>query len=446
MNFKKNSIVYGTLLLSFSGLVCRGIGFLYHLFIARTFGEEAMGVFQLISPILILAFSLTCAGFQTAISKFTASCLGQNKNQEANLYLLCGCFLGIIISLSYSCIIFNYAETIAVSLLKERKCAILLKICAISFPFSAFHSCLNGYFYAIKNTKIPSFTQIIEQLVRVGCVLIIYNYFLSKNKIPSIAITCIGMVLGELISCIISFISYLITYHNLSNSRNLPSSHSSITIASKTKICKNILTFSFPLIINRVLVNILQSYETISLPAALKNYGYSSKTALSIYGVLSGMALNLILFPSTFTNSFSVLLLPTISEAHSKDHVSDLKTTIRKTIFFILILGFSCTFCFFSFGTILGEFLFQSTLAGRFIRILSFLCPFLYLRTTLFSILNGLQKTKITLWINLFSICLRLITILFFVPNVGIYGYLYGLLLSEIISSIFCILFLKNFL
>ena len=53
LNSKKNPIIYGTLILSFSGLFCRGIGFFYHLFISRIFGEEAMGIFQLTSPILM---------------------------------------------------------------------------------------------------------------------------------------------------------------------------------------------------------------------------------------------------------------------------------------------------------------------------------------------------------------------------------------------------------
>ena len=449
MNSKKNPIVFGTLLLSFSGLICRGIGFIYHLFIARTFGEEAMGIFQLTSPIFMLAFSFTCAGFQTAISKFTASCLGQNQKKKATLYLLCGTAISGSISLIYSFIIFYFADFIAITLLKESQCASLLKICALSFPLSTLHSCLNGYFYGTKNTKVPAFTQIAEQLVRVGSVLFIYYILNEQNEYPSITITCIGLVLGELIACILSLFYYMVINHTTCNSKQVTShqtSNSMLHKIPKWEISKDILTFSLPLIVNRVLINILQSYETISLPTALRTYGYSSKASLSIYGVLTGMAMNLVLFPSTFTNSFSVLLLPEVSEAHSKNHFSKLKSTIQRTIIFSLLLGFICTSAFFCFGNIFGELLFQSTLAGHFIRILSFLCPFLYLRTTLTSILNGLQKTKITLLLNLASISLRLISILFFVPNIGIYGYLYGLLLSEALSSCICLLFLKVFL
>ena len=205
------------------------------------------------------------------------------------------------------------------------------------------------------------------------------------------------------------------------------------------------MSFSFPLTLNRVILNLLQSYEAISLPASLKKYGYSSDTALGIYGVLTGMALSFIMFPSTFTNSLAVLLLPTVSEAQSLNKRKSLQTIFSRTVIFALALGSFCTFVFYTLGEFFGNFLFQNTLAGRFIQILSFLCPFMYLRITLFSMLNGLQKTKLTLYINIFSITIRLFAILLAVPNLGIYAYLYTMLISEVLSALLGLYFMyKN--
>ena len=101
LNFKKNPIVYGTILLSFSGLICRGIGFFYRLFISQAFGEEAMGIFQLTSPVLMLAFSLTCGGTQTAISRCTAACVGLKNEKKAKNFLYAGCILSVSLALLY---------------------------------------------------------------------------------------------------------------------------------------------------------------------------------------------------------------------------------------------------------------------------------------------------------------------------------------------------------
>ena len=451
LNSKKNPIIYGTIILSFSGLFCRGIGFFYHLFISRTFGEEAMGIFQLTSPILMLAFSLTGAGMQTAISKYTASFVAKSKNESAGSYLFYGCLISFVLSTLYSLLIYCNSEAIAIHILGEKKCALLLRICAFSFPLSSLHCCFNGYFYGRKNTKLPSLTQIAEQIVRIGSVLIIYWLYRMQNTAPTIAITCLGMLLGEAAALFLSAMFYLHKFSGTFSSPHSPLSTNKEKIFSLTwKIPGQLLSYSIPLTLNRVFVNLLQSYEAISLPSALKNYGYSSKAALSIYGVLTGMALSFVMFPSTFTNSVSVLLLPTVSEAESQsgENTQNQKLTkiIHKTILFSLALGVLCTLFFYFLGNHCGEILFHSTLAGRFIKILSFLCPFLYLKLTLCSVLNGLKKTKETLWINLFSISLRLASIMFFVPNIGINGYLYGLLFSDFLASLSCFYFLKKWL
>lgn len=455
LNYKKNPIIFGTLLLSISGLLCRGIGFLYRLFISKAFGEEAMGIFQLTAPVLMLAFSLTCAANQTAVSRYTASCLGKNNEFLAKKFLLTGCFLSFLPALLYSILVYQQAENISIYLLREKRCTDLLKISALSFPFSALHSCFNGYFYGKKNTKTPSFTQIFEQLIRVGSVLYLYYFLSNHNRVPTITLTCVGMVLGEVSSFLLSLLYYL--YSNMKDKNQLRSEGSNYKISSVTdtlhendknpgflSIGQQLLSFTVPLTLNRVIVNLLQSYESISIPSYLKEYGYSQEISLSIYGVLTGMALSLVLFPSTFANSVSVLLLPTIAEASSVKNFLEIKKTILKSIIFSLILGTVCTFTFYLSGDLCGILLFDSPLAGKFIRYLSFLCPFLYLHITLGSILNGLQKTTSTLFINISSLLFRLFFVLCLIPQYGIKAYLWGLLLSELLASICCIYTLRK--
>lgn len=403
-----------------------------------------MGIFQLTSPILMLAFSLTCAGTQTAISKYTASCMGMKNDTLAKKFLIAGCFLSFCLSLLYSIIIYGQAENISIFILKEMRCAPLLRICSLSFPFAALHSCFNGYYYGKKNTHIPSITQISEQLIRVGSVVFLYHYFTEYHKTPTIALTCIGMVAGELTSFLVSFLYYLIFESPSLKNLSLYHSPKQESMDNFLSILRQLLALSIPLTFNRVIVNLLQSYESISIPVKLQQFGYSAPTALSIYGVLTGMALSLLLFPSTFVNSACVLLLPTVSEASSQDNNKRIHATIKQAILFSVIFGLGCTCFFYIFGKSCGVFLFDSSLAGTFIKKLSFLCPFLYLHGTLGSILNGLKKIKVSLLINIFSLLIRLSFILFFIPLYGINGYLWGMLLSEIVSAILCIIILRK--
>ena len=77
--------------------------------------------------------------------------------------------------------------------------------------------------------------------------------------------------------------------------------------------------------------------------------------------------------------------------------------------------------------------IFKRETAGRFLRTIAWICPFLYSNSALLSILTGLGETTQTLLINSAGIFLRILSILFLVPEFGIYGYLIGLLSSQLL-------------
>ncbi len=93
----------------------------------------------------------------------------------------------------------------------------------------------------------------------------------------------------------------------------------------------------------------------------------------------------------------------------------------------------------------MGTLIFNNKAAGSFITILSWLCPFLYLSTTIGSILNGLEKTGIVFFHNIISLMIRILFIIFLVPKVGIIGYLWGILASQLIIAMMHIWSMKHY-
>lgn len=84
----------------------------------------------------------------------------------------------------------------------------------------------------------------------------------------------------------------------------------------------------------------------------------------------------------------------------------------------------------------MGKFLFANELAGTFIVILGWMCPFLYLSTTLSSILNGLGKTTTTFTLNMVGLSLRIVSVVWGIPAFGIKAYLWGTLISQIVMAL----------
>ena len=171
---------------------------------------------------------------------------------------------------------------------------------------------------------------------------------------------------------------------------------------------KELFALAIPLTSTRILMNLLQSVESISIPLCLQKYGYTNSEALSTYGVLTGMALPCIMFPTAITNSVSTMLLPTVAEIQAEDDLLRLKQLIRRVIFFGFGLGAVCGIVFLLFGSLTGKILFGSSLAGDFMRTLAWICPFMYMNTTLISILNGLGKANSSFVNNVCGLAIRI--------------------------------------
>lgn len=437
---RNRTFIKGTLILTLTGLLSRVIGFFYRIYLSRLFGEEGMGIYQLLSPVLALSFSLCAAGIQTAISKYVAASVAKGNRKDSYRYLFTGLFLSLLLSVPCMLLLLMFSDFVAVHFLLEARTASMLRIIALSIPAGAVHSCINGYYYGIKKTMLPSSTQLIEQFMRFFCVLAADFLARRSHTVPHINAAVVGLVVGECAAMLISLLAIYFRFYREeagAGKSSLPCSNAGAFGISRFHAVKNLLVLAFPLTVSRIVVNLLQSVEAVAIPSRLCRYGYDSVTALSVYGVLTGMALPLLFFPNALTGSMSLLLLPMVSEADAKGNTDAVKNTTLKTIQSCLLLGAACTLFFFLSGPFLGRFLFHSELAGRYIRSLSLLCPFLYLCTTLSGILHGLGKAVSVFFVNVFSLSLRLLFVFFLIPAFGIDCYILSMVLSQLLSAFF---------
>ena len=433
----KYVLLKGTLLLTGAGFITKIIGFIYRIFLSQTIGAEGMGIYQLIFPIHTLCFALSVGGIQTAISRFTAARASLQDEQGArDIFVLSG-ILSTAIALIVSLILYDNASWFAVHILLEERCTSLLKLMAFSIPMGTLHSCVNGYYYAKKKMSIPAASQLLEQCARVG---VSYGLFLILTEqglpiTPMLAVA--GLVGGELVSMIFSLLVILWDYRKAGyRLRNL---------RSPGKDMKEILAFSFPLTCSRLLVNVLHSIESVLIPGHLRLYGLDNGSALSIYGVLTGMALPLILFPSAITNAVSTVLLPSVAEQQAVGNHQAIRRAIFLSAKYCLILGFLSTAFFFFAGDFLGLALFKNEFAATFIKTLAFICPCLYLSGTLSGILNGLGAANQSFILNTLGLGVRIAFVFFIIPEYGIQGYLWGLIVSELLVTGLSLYFLREY-
>lgn len=430
--FHTHTLIAGTLFLTATGFLSRILGFFYRIYLSRAIGAEGLGIYQMVFPVYGICFSLCAGSIQTAISRFTAA-----NREQAKQTILCGFIISFSISLVLSALIRSRSEFLAVHILMEPECAPLLPALALALPFTSLHACVCGYFYGKEQVSVPAIAQLVEQFVRIFIVFLVIDIWRVNGRELTALVAVLGLVGGEAVSALFVLLSFFIftsleSAHSKSASGRTPSHSGKPELHMVRSVAGPLMALAAPLMANRLVMNLFQSAEAIFIPNRLELFGLTDSQSVSIYGVLTGMAMPFIMFPSAIVNSLAVILLPTVSRQQASGNDLSIRKTLTLSVRYSLYMGILCIGIFAVFGEQLGVTVFQNHDAGRFITILAWLCPFLYLATTMGSILNGLGKTTLTFLHNFAAISVRLLFVYFGIPHFGILACLWGMLISEI--------------
>lgn len=439
----KSTLLKGTAILTIVGVITRLLGFFYKIFLSNILGPEMLGVYQLIFPVYSVCYNIYGTGIQTTISRFVAAQLAKKNYKNVPKVLFIGLFLSISSAIILSLIVYFNADYIASNIIYEPRLASSLRILSIVFPFCGTTACINGYYYGLTKSGVPAMTQLLEQIIRISIVYAAALFFGNGNFKLTTELAVAGLVIGEISSTIFNIISYKTTYDTRQITNNAKRSNIK---ADKTKTMSiSLLKMSIPLTSNRLIISILISLEAILIPSMLRRYGLTNTEALSIYGIINAMVKPFIMFPSTITNSLSVLLLPTISEASATNNKASIRRTTDLSIKYSLLIGILSTGIFLVFGQELGLLIYNNDLAGKYLTTFAWLCSFLYISTTFSSILNGLNKVHISFFSSVAGLSIRVLIILLLTPKKGVSAYFFALLVSLLFMTIFEFLYIYKY-
>ena len=124
----KHALIRGTAILTITSFVTRFMGFFYRIFLGHTFGEENVGLYQLVFPVYALGISFSCAGTELALSRCVAQENAAGHPEKAkelfskyqNIYLTEDS-MGIDDELSKQCTLITVDEIISIKLLWFQK-------------------------------------------------------------------------------------------------------------------------------------------------------------------------------------------------------------------------------------------------------------------------------------------------------------------------------------
>lgn len=419
------TFVLNTAILSISSLVMNIIGMIFNVYISNKIGTQALGVYQLIISIYTFAITLATSGISIAVTHLVSQKLALKQYADVKKITKQAIILSMIIGSIAMIILILLSDFFTINFLHSKITSKSLVLIAISLPPLAISASINGYFSAVTRVIKSASASFIEQFFKIIISVYFFNMILPSN----LENACISLILGSLLSEIISFI-YLFTLYKHDKKRYKENS-------KKTKsYFKDITKISFPIAITSYIKSGLSTLKQIMIPIRLEKSGVSCEVALSQYGMITGMVMQLIWFPCLFINVFAGLLIPEYSRLNALNGNKRINTITNKIfkitmLFSILIFGI-----FFTFAESLSMAIYNKMEIAKYIKIICPLVLIMYIDNVVDGMLKGLNKQVAVMKCNILDLFISIILMYLLLPIFGIYGYIIVLFTSELLNGI----------
>lgn len=413
---KKTIFIKNAIILTVSALILRFAGIIFKVWIAKLIGSEGVGLYQLIFSFYMLAATFATSGISTAVTRLVSEELALGTKKGTVKILIRSIQLTLILALISLGLVFFGAEFIAKTVIGDIRVLPALKILPFSLPFMGVSSCLRGYFIAVRRVTPNAVGQIFEQAIRILLILLLVNRYISHGLTAACGAVLAGDTGAEMLSCLLLFLIFLKDRKKLG------------VLAGREHppypIVKKIAQIALPITSGRYLNTALRTAENILVPKNLARYPFSGDTALSQFGMIKGMALPILFFPSTLLNSISTLLIPEMSEAAAKKQLGVVKSATERILKLTALISFIFAAIFLVAGEKIGILIYNSNDVGFLLKALSPIVPFMYLDSISDGILKGLDQQNFSFRTAISDSTIRIILILLILPLIGLKGFI----------------------
>lgn len=415
-------LINGAILTSTS-LLMKFATLIFNIYISNQIGSEAVGVFSLVMAVYLFFITVATSGLNIAVTVIVSEKFALNKNQQAIKAIRTCIFFSLLLGIVAGGLILLFSNFITSKCLHNMVSSRPLFYIAIGLPFIAMSSCISSYFTTIRKAYKNAISQVFEFTIKMFATIILLKINIS-NGVEAI---CISLILADVISEICSFTLIFILYIidiKLKKLEDIRSFGQRI----------NILKIAFPVAVTSYIRSGLSTLKQLIIPTQLEKSGISCSRALSQYGMINGMVLPVITFPTVFTDSYSMLLIPEFSTYLAQKNYKAINYIANKI--FKITCAFTMCICsiFFIFSNDLGLAIYNNIEIGYYFKIFTPFIFFMYMDHIIDCILKGLNKQFGVMCCNILDLSITTCFIYFLLPVLGIKGYVLSIFFSEVLN------------
>lgn len=348
---KKNSFLEGAAISVFGIVLCKVLGLLYVIPFYALISDQARNLYAYAYSVYGVFLDLSVCGIPIAMSKIVSeyNALGYYETRERAFHI--GRKLILAVGILTFVVLFVFAPQISYLIIGDvsggntiEDISFVIRIVATAILVVPSLSVSRGYLQGLKILSVPTASDVIEQLVRVGVLIagsfvVIRIFHLSDNI--AVAVSVFAATLGALAALL--FIYRKIRANRDSLGRDAAATEVELGI-SNHDILRKIIMYALPFVI----INIIQSaYSTINMVTVvttLNDIGYSAVEAENTLSVITtwGPKLNTII--TSIAMGITASLVPNISGAYVRGDMRDVSAKINQTLQILLFLTLPMTF------------------------------------------------------------------------------------------------------
>jgi stage V sporulation protein B len=419
----KRVLVYNTALLTASSLLMQGIAMAFQVWLAGRIGPAGIGLYQLVLSVTGLCATFAISGIRFASTRLVAEELGLERPGGVRAAMGRCLGYGAFFGLAAAVILWELAEPIGFLWIGDARTVRSLRISALSMPCISLCSSMSGYFTACGRVWKPTLIHLIEQLSGIALVAFFLNRVPAGDIEKSCAAVTLGRAAADVLSLALMALAYIMDRRGHYRDQG-----------AGGKLTLRMLHIAVPLALSAYARSALTTLQHLLVPRGLKAAGFSANSALAGYGVIQGMVLPVIFFPSCILAAAAELIVPELTAVQVQHDGKAIRRTagelLRLSVLFSLCVGAFLFFC----ADPLGMLIYGSRDAGHYIRILAPLVPFMYTDMSVDGCLKGLGQQVWSMGINIVDALLGLLLTWKLLPRYALAAYIGIIYATELLN------------
>lgn len=454
---RKSSFIKGAFIATLGIVLTKILGIIYVIPFHAVIGEHGGALYGYAYTIYLLFMSLSSAGIPLAISKIVSEYQTLGYYNAKRRAFIIGKKIALLLGFICFLLLLLFAPWIAHAVLGDLSggntisdVTLVIRVVASALLFVPVLSIYRGYFEGHRFMEAPSFSQVLEQLVRVF--VIVLGSFLALKVFDLSITTAVGIaVFGATAGAIAAYL-YLIYKKNKNNSKfNEKIRPVNEPIITNKQIFKKIVIYAVPFILIDVFKSLYNYIDMVTVVEGLVQYANFSVTdAETIMSMLStwGAKFNMIVL--SISTGIIISLIPNLTTSVVKKDYDDINHKINQAfsilLFFTLPMTLGISFLADSIWTVFyGESQYGPSVLAYFI----FVGFMIGLFTSTISIIQVLKDYKTVIWSLVIGVVLKfllndnLIMAFYKMGLPAYYGVITASLIGYFVSFMICIMRLK---